>query len=56
MPYVVIIHNFQPKEKGLLSKYDELEGETKKTFRLGMHLNEFKDLSFAAVHYVPYLL
>uniref|UniRef100_A0A0R3S044 U4/U6.U5 tri-snRNP-associated protein 1 n=1 Tax=Elaeophora elaphi TaxID=1147741 RepID=A0A0R3S044_9BILA len=24
-----------PKEKGLLSKYDELEGETKRTFRLG---------------------
>uniref|UniRef100_A0A915Q0C2 SART-1 family protein n=1 Tax=Setaria digitata TaxID=48799 RepID=A0A915Q0C2_9BILA len=35
-PYTEELDEYgMPKEKGLLSKYDELEGETKKTFRLG---------------------
>lgn len=50
--YIISVHNFQPKEKGLLSKYDELEGETKKTFRLGVFLNELKNLLFAALCYI----
>lgn len=44
------VYNFQPKDKGLLSKYDDLEGEEKKTFRLGMHLNKLKDLFLFIYH------